>query len=76
MAGISPIIYASSAPYTNKYPLALGMLFTIGCTGGTIMPFITGFLADIYGFDGGMSAIFFAFALLILFAIINLKHER
>lgn len=72
MAGISPILYASSAPYTNKYPLALGILFTIGCTGSTIMPFITGFIADLYGFNGGMSAILVTFILLIIFAVINL----
>ena len=75
MAGISPIIYASSAPYTNKYPLAMGILFTIGCCGGTIMPLITGFIAELYGFDGGMSAILVTFILLIIFAVINLRRE-
>ncbi|MBQ7560627.1 MAG: MFS transporter [Synergistaceae bacterium] len=75
MAGISPIIYASSAPYTNKYPLAMGILFTIGCCGGTIMPLITGFIAEFYGFDGGMSAILVTFILLIIFAVINLRRE-
>lgn len=76
MSGISPIIYASSAPYTNKFPLAMGILFTIGCTGGTIMPLITGIIAEFYGFDGGMSAILITFALLILFALINLRSVR
>ena len=74
MAGISPIIYGSSAPYTNKYPLAMGMLFTIGCLGGTIMPLITGIIAENYGFDGGMSAILAAFVMLIIFAVINLRN--
>ena len=73
MSGISPMIYASSAPYTNKFPLAMGILFTIGCTGGTIMPLITGVIAEFYGFDGGMSAILATFALLIIFAVINLR---
>ena len=71
MAGISPIIYASSAPYTNKFPLAMGVLFTIGCMGGTLMPLVTGIIADLYGFDGGMSAILVTFGLLIIFALIN-----
>lgn len=77
MAGISPIIYSSSAPYTNKYNLAMGVLFTIGCTGGTLMPFVTGLVAELYGFDGGMSAILVTFILLIIFALINKnwRHE-
>lgn len=76
MSGISPMIYASSAPYTNKFPLAMGILFTTGCTGGTIMPLITGIIAEFYGFDGGMSAILATFALLIVFAVINLRAAR
>ena len=75
MAPISPIIYGSSAPYTNKFPLAMGVLFTIGCMGGTIMPLITGFIAEYYGFDGGMSAILITFVLLIIFAVINLRQK-
>ena len=39
------------------------------------MPFITGFIAEIYGFDGGMSAILIAFILLIIFSFINLKRS-
>ena len=76
MSGISPMIYASSAPYTNKFPLAMGILFTIGCTGSTIMPLITGIIAEFYGFDGGMSAILATFALLIVFAVINLRRHN
>ena len=75
MAGISPILYASSAPYTNKYPLAMGILFTIGCAGGTIMPLIIGFIADFYGFDGGMSAILVTFILLVALSLVNLKRS-
>ena len=73
MSGISPMIYASSAPYTNKFPLAMGILFTIGCLGGTIMPLITGVIAEFYGFDGGMSVILAAFVLLIVSAVMNLR---
>ncbi|MBQ3693753.1 MAG: MFS transporter [Synergistaceae bacterium] len=76
MSGISPMIYASSAPYTNKFPLAMGILFTIGCMGGTIMPLITGVIAEFYGFDGGMSAILATFALLIVFAVINIRRTN
>ncbi len=76
MAGISPIIYASSAPYTNKYPLAMGILFTIGCVGGTVMPLITGIVAEIYGFSAGMSAILVTFILLIVFAAVNARRKQ
>ena len=72
MSGISPLIYASSAKYTNKYPLAMGVLFTVGCLGGTLMPLTTGIIAEHLGFTAGMSAILVTFALLLVFAAINL----
>ena len=76
MSGISPLIYASAAPYSNKYPLAMGVIFTAGCTGGTLMPLLTGIIAERFGFDGGMSAILFAFVMLVLLAVKNmLNHE-
>lgn len=74
MSGISPMIYASSAPYTNKFPMAMGVLFTIGCCGGTLMPLICGVVAEFYGFDGGMSAILIGFILLIAFSVVNLTR--
>ena len=73
MSGISPILYASSAPFSNKYPMAMGVLFTIGCTGGTLMPLITGIIAERSGFDGGMSMILGAFVLLVIFSAVNPK---
>ena len=75
MAGISPIIYGASAPYTNKYPMAMGMLFTFGCVGGTVMPLVTGVIAEHYGFDGGMSAILVTFGLLIAFSVLNMRRK-
>ncbi len=71
MSGISPLIYASAAPYSNKYPLAMGVIFTVGCTGGTLMPLLTGIIAERFGFDGGMSAIMSAFVMLVLLAVRN-----
>ena len=76
MSGISPLIYASAAPYSNKYPLAIGVIFTVGCTGGTIMPLITGIAAERFGFDGGMSAILFAFVMLVVLAVKNMLLLR
>ena len=73
MSGISPLIYASSAKYTNKYPLAMGVLFTAGCLGGTLMPLTTGIIAEHFGFTAGMSAILVTFVMLLVFAIINLR---
>ena len=73
MSGISPLIYASSAKYTNKYPLAMGVLFTVGCLGGTLMPLTTGIIAEHLGFTAGMSAILVTFVMLLVFAAINLR---
>ena len=76
MSGISPIIYASSAPYTNRYPMAMGVLFTAGCTGGTLMPFITGIIAEHWGFGAGMSAILAAFVMLAVLAVKNALNRQ
>ena len=77
MAGISPIIYASSAEYTNRYPLAMGVLFTTGCVGGTVMPLVVGVLAERLGFDGGMSAILITFVMLVVMSAVNMrKHTK
>ena len=76
MSGLSPIIYAGTAPFTNRYPLAMGIIFSIGCLGAMLMPFFVGVLAEYYGFTGGMAAILIAFTLLIIFAVINFKHVK
>ena len=76
MSGISPIIYASSAKYTNKYPLAMGVLFTSGCTGGTLMPLITGIIAEHWGFTAGMSAVLGTFIMLLIFAVMNIWRRN
>ena len=73
MSGISPLIYASSAAYTNKYPLAMGVLFTAGYTGGTLMPLLTGIIAEYFGFTAGMSAILITFMMLLVLAAMNLR---
>ncbi len=75
MSGISPIIYALSAEYTNKYPLAMGVLFTSGCTGGTLMPLITGIIAEKWGFTAGMSAILIAFIVLSVLSVVYLRMK-
>ena len=76
MSGISPMIYASSAEYTNKYPLAMGVLFTAGCTGGTLMPLLTGIVAQRFGFDGGMYAVFGAFVMLLFVSVMNFRRSE
>ncbi|MBQ7221620.1 MAG: MFS transporter [Synergistaceae bacterium] len=73
MSGISPIIYALSAKYTNEYPLAMGVLFTIGCLGGTLMPLAAGIIAEHWGFAAGMSAILVTFMLMVILSVINLN---
>ena len=76
MAGICPMIYSDAAWYTNRYPLATGMLLSMGSAGGIAMPTIVGALADRYGFGGGMFAILAALCLLVLCAAINLFMKQ
>ena len=72
MSGISPMIYASAAPFSNKYPLAMGFIFSAGCFGAMLMPYLVGFTASIYGFNGGMAMISGTFVLLVIFSFSNL----
>ena len=71
MAGICPMIYSDCAIFTNTYPLATSMLLAIGSTGAILMPTIVGSLAETFGFNGGMSAIFVTVALLVVFSVLN-----
>ena len=76
MAGICPMIYADAAWYTNRYPMATGMLLSFGSAGGIAMPTIVGALADAYGFGGGMTAILVASSALMLCAAANALRKR
>ena len=76
MSGICPMIYADAAWYTNRYPLATGMLLSIGSAGGIAMPTIVGALADRCGFGGGMMAILAALCLLVAFSAVNMFMKR
>ena len=71
MAGICPMIYSDAAIFTNTYPMATSMLLCIGSAGAILMPTIVGTLAERFGFNGGMSAIFFTICLLMVFAVLN-----
>lgn len=71
MAGISPMIYADAAIFTNTYPMATSMLLAIGSSGAILMPTIVGALAERFGFTGGMSAIFVTIILLVVFSLLN-----
>ena len=71
MAGICPMIYSDCAIFTNTYPMATSMLLGIGSAGAILMPTIVGSLAETFGFNGGMSAIFVTIALLVVFSVLN-----
>ena len=71
MAGICPMIYADAALFTNAYPMATSVLLGFGSAGAMLMSALVGALADHFGFAGGMSAILVAFALLVVFALLN-----
>ena len=71
MAGICPMIYSDAAIFTNTYPMATSALLAIGSAGAVIMPTLVGALAEVFGFTGGMSAIFVAVMLLVICALLN-----
>ena len=71
MAGICPMIYSDAAIFTNTYPMATSLLLGIGSAGAILMPTIVGTLAEKFGFNGGMSAIFVTIVLLVVFATLN-----
>ena len=76
MAGICPMIYADAAWYTNRYPMATGMLLSFGSAGGIAMPTIVGALADAYGFGGGRTARLGAISALMRCAAANAMLKR
>lgn len=71
MAGICPMIYSDAAIFTNAYPMATSLLLGIGSAGAILMPTMVGTLAERFGFNGGMSAIFVTILLLVVFATLN-----
>ncbi|MBR2718139.1 MAG: MFS transporter [Clostridia bacterium] len=71
MAGICPMIYSDAAIFTNTYPMATSLLLGIGSAGAILMPTIVGTMAQSFGFNGGMSAIFVTILLLVVFATLN-----
>ncbi|MGN1020508.1 MAG: MFS transporter [Aristaeellaceae bacterium] len=71
MAGICPMIYSDAAIFTNTYPMATSALLAMGSTGAIIMPTLVGALAEVFGFTGGMSAIYVSVVMLLLCAVLN-----
>ena len=71
LSGICPMIYSDASYITNLYPMGTSAMLAIGSVGAVIMPALVGFLADAYGFAGGMSAIMVGIILLVALAILN-----
>lgn len=71
MAGMSPMIYADAAVFSNVYPMAVSCLIVIGSLGSVMMNTVIGILADHFGFQGGMSAITVAVVFLVIFSVLN-----
>ena len=71
MAGICPMIYSDAAIFTNAYPMATSLLLGIGSAGAIVMPTVVGSLAEVFGFNGGMSAILVTVLLMVVFAVLN-----
>ena len=51
--------------------MATSILLGFGSAGAMMMSTLVGALAERFGFTGGMSAILAAFALLVVFALLN-----
>ena len=71
MAGMSPMIYADSAGFSNKYPMAVSGLIVFSSFGSILMNTVIGILSDHFGFQGGMSAITVTVVLLVVFSLLN-----
>ena len=71
MAGIYPTTVSTVGNTIKSYPMAMGVLLTIGGIGAIIMPIITGMLSDAFGILAGMSAIVIAIILMIICVVLN-----
>ncbi|NLM86910.1 MAG: MFS transporter [Clostridiales bacterium] len=71
MAGIAPMTYSDAAIFTNRYPLATGVLLAFGSAGAVLMPSLVGIMTKSLGMLGGMSLILGAIVLLAVFAVLN-----
>ena len=71
MSGMSPMIYSDSATFSNVYPMVTSVLLVVGAGGSIIMNSLVGILADHFGFNVGMGAIFVTVIILGVLAILN-----
>lgn len=70
LAGVYPTTIASTGKYLKGTPEAMATLLAFAGTGGIIMPYIVGFIADKFGIAAGMTLISFDMAIVVVFAII------
>lgn len=72
LAGICPMIYSDASYITNHYPMGTSTMLAIGSIGAILMPAAVGFMADAYGFAGGMRTILIGIVALVVLAAVNL----
>lgn len=76
MAGIYATTVSTVGSTIKTYPMAMGVLLTMGGIGAIIMPILTGALSDAFGIFAGMSAIVFAIVLMIFCVVLNVLSKN
>lgn len=76
MAGIYATTVSTVGSTIKVYPMAMGVLLTIGGVGAIIMPILTGALSDAFGIFAGMSAIVFAIIFMIFCVVLNVISKN
>lgn len=75
MAGIYATTVSTVGSTIKAYPMAMGVLLTMGGAGAIIMPILTGALSDNFGILAGMSAIVFAIIMMIICVVLNVLSK-
>lgn len=70
-SGIYPTAIANAGGVIKGSGLGMGILLAVAGTGGIIMPYITGVIAENVGIAGGMTSISIFIALLFIFTLAN-----
>jgi MFS transporter, FHS family, glucose/mannose:H+ symporter len=76
MAGIYATTVSTVGGTIKTYPMAMGVLLTMGGIGAIIMPILTGAISDAFGIFAGMSAIIFAILLMIFCVVLNVLSKN
>lgn len=71
LSGIYPTAVANTSKLFKNYDNYMGALLGIAGLGGIIMPYVTGFIADIYSMYSGMLVILFSAVCMLILTGVN-----